>query len=198
MTNQPKKDITLIGRNQLITEDQLYSYMYKSLKWTDRLKKEMTSDFIKKHTCKRELIYHPIWLIKTLVIADRKPFPPKKMPKMIFVDAVSGYRGLITKVPETTKQPIPAPNIITPDIDQTDIVKDYVHDVQKKQINRAYVLKKPDHKIIDSSLVYLPLWFVSVASGEFSKQFVLNANTGESEAFMSQLWTSGEWLNVAK
>src|SRR5690625_3648807 len=175
--------ITIMGNNILISQNALMKHIYKSLKWSLKIKKNVNVEFVKRHIDKKELLYHPIWLAKTLVIADRKPFPPKKTPNMIFVDAVSGYRGLISTIPETVKADINIEKLVHSKITSNDVLK-YFKDVQTSQINRSYILKKPKHKIIDFFLVYLPLWKGKVSSQLFETDFIINANTGDSEDHM--------------
>lgn len=191
-----KRTITLLGSNKLISEDKLYLYMYKALKWSQKMNKEINSTFLKNHITDKELFYHPLWIAKTLVIAARRPFPPKKIPKMIFVDAISGYRGMLSTVPETVSIHVKPEHLTNIGIIEED-VKKYIKDVQEKQINRSYVLKKPDHKLIELSLVYLPLWRVNVKSDMLNKEFIINANTGESEEYMVTFWQENKWMRIS-
>lgn len=191
-----KRTITLLGSNKLISEDKLYLYMYKALKWSQKMNKEINSTFLKNHITDKELFYHPLWIAKTLVIAGRRPFPPKKIPKMIFVDAISGYRGMLSTVPETVSIHVKPEHLTNIGIIEED-VKKYIKDVQEKQINRSYVLKKPDHKLIELSLVYLPLWRVNVKSDMLNKEFIINANTGESEEYMVTFWQENKWMRIS-
>lgn len=191
-----KRTITLLGSNKLISEDKLYLYMYKALKWSQKMNKEINSTFLKNHITDKELFYHPLWIAKTLVIAGRRPFPPKKIPKMIFVDAISGYRGMLSTVPQTVSIHVKPEHLTNIGIIEED-VKKYIKDVQEKQINRSYVLKKPDHKLIELSLVYLPLWRVNVKSDMLNKEFIINANTGESEEYMVTFWQENKWMRIS-
>lgn len=191
-----KRTITLLGSNKLISEDKLYLYMYKALKWSQKMNKEINSTFLKNHITDKELFYHPLWIAKNLVIATRRPFPPKKIPKMIFVDAISGYRGMLSTVPETVSIHVKPEHLTNIGIIEED-VKKYIKDVQEKQINRSYVLKKPDHKLIELSLVYLPLWRVNVKSDMLNKEFIINANTGESEEYMVTFWQENKWMRIS-
>ncbi|MEC5424795.1 hypothetical protein QGM71_15015 [Virgibacillus sp. C22-A2] len=193
-----REDIVLLGSNTLIQEENLCKYMYKTLNWSMKVKKGINTDFLKRNIHSKELIYHPIWLAKLLVIADRKPFKPKKIPMMCFVDAVSGYRGLLTTVPKTTDHPIGSTKVIAPRIDKSEEVQKYIKDIQHTQINRSYVLKKPEHKIVEKFLVHLPIWKVQVEEGSFKKVFMINANTGESEEYMSDQWKTEKWINNRK
>ncbi|MFC4557645.1 hypothetical protein ACFO3D_05410 [Virgibacillus kekensis] len=186
--------IGVIGKKEKITERDIYPHMYKALKWRTRINKSITEEYLNEHTVSKALFYHPIWLAKILLIARRPPFPPKKIPNMIFVDAVSGYRGLISSIPGTVIQEVDPQPLISPKINEQDAVKRYVEDVQINQINRSYVLKKPEYDLRDLSLVYLPLWRVKVESDLLTKEFTINANTGESEEYMSSLWDSNKLL----
>src|SRR5690625_2693860 len=191
------KKITIIGNNILIGQNALMKHIYKSLKWSLKIKKNVNVDFIKRYIDKKELVYHPIWLAKTLVVADRKPFSPKKTPNMIFVDAISGYRGLISTIPETIKADINIEKIVHSKITSNDVLK-FIKDVQTSQINRSYILKKPKHEIVDYFLVYLPLWQGKIISHLFETDFIINANTGDSEDYMAKLWDSKETLEIKR
>jgi|SRR5690625_1085827 len=180
--------LTVMGNHNLIDQEALYTHIYKSLKWTVRLRGNINKEFVRRNTTNTALKYHPIWLAKTLVIADRKPFAPKKTPNMVFVDAISGYRGIISKIPETAEVKVHKNQVISANIIDDNAIVDYIRDVQVKQINRSYVLKKPRHEIVEYFLVYLPLWIGKVSSQEMVKEFTINANTGESEEYMASLW----------
>lgn len=190
------EEIILLGNNQLILEDNLHSYMYKALKWSEKLRKNVNRPFLKKHMTNKELVYHPLWIAKTLVLAGRHPFPPKKIPKMVFVDALSGYRGMLSTVPETSTLKVTSNQLIEADIFEEE-AKKYIIDVQEKQINRSYVLKKPDHQLVDISLHYLPLWKTTVKSTIFNKDFIINANTGESEEHMGKFWADRNRMKIS-
>lgn len=183
-----KEKLTVMGSHNLIDQEALYTHIYRSLKWTIRIRGNINKEFVRSNTTNVALMYHPIWLAKTLVIADRKPFSPKKTPNMVFVDAISGYRGIVSKVPETADVKVHKNQIVSANINDDNAIVNYIKDVQTKQINRSYVLKKPRHKIIEYFLVYLPLWMGKVSSHELNKEFTINANTGESENYMASLW----------
>lgn len=191
-----RKQITILGHPKQISEDQLNRYIFKSLGIMTKVKNKVNQHFLEQHVKRKELLYHPMWLAKILVIADRKPFPPKKIPKMCFIDAISGYRGLLTTVPSTSKkdEPFRTSFVISPEIKEPDEVKRYIKDVQEKQINRSYILKKPEHQLIEYDLVYLPLWKVQMKSSTLTKDFYINANTGESEEYLAKQWKSKRWL----
>jgi len=190
-----KKTITLLGKNKLISHDRLYFHMYKALKWSEKLKRNVNSSYLKRNMTNQELFYHPLWIAKTLVIAGRSPFPPKKIPKMIFVDAISGYRGMLSTVPDMVDIDVKPKELNEVGITVEEAEK-YIKDVQEKQINRSYVLKKPDHQLVELSLVHLPLWKVIVKSDVVNKEFIINANTGESEEYMGNFWQESKWMRI--
>lgn len=187
------KIIQRIG-NKLISETVLYKSIYKSLRVKEKINKSVNIDYIRKNMTEKELIYHPFWIAKNLVIAERPPFPSKKMPNVIFIDAVSGYRGLFSKIPSIIKEEVRGDNLAPLRIKQEEEVKKYIKNVQEKQINRSYILKKPLHEVKEVSLVYLPIWKVKVEGDEIDETFYINGNTGESERFMSERWKSGKDL----
>ncbi|GAA0428053.1 hypothetical protein GCM10008983_00370 [Lentibacillus halophilus] len=186
------KEISIIGDNQLIDNNDLGYYVYKSLRMSTKLKNGITVERLRSNIFHTELIFHPMWLAKLLVIADRKPFPSKEIPMIGFVDAVSGYRGLSSSL-KTNKYSIDPANMIAPKIEEYDDVTRYIQDVQHRQINRSYVLKKPNHKIVDYFLVYLPLWKVKLSGDLLPDSRIINAITGESETYLSDQWGTDKW-----
>ena len=174
-----------------ISEKALYRAMYKSLGIKVKMNKTITPEHLKSHTTAKTLIHHPFWMVKSMVLADRPPFPPRKIPRMIFVDAVSGYRGIFSHVPPVTEEE--AGEKVDPYIMEEDLQK-YVDDVRKRQIDKQYMLKKPRHETVETSLAYLPVYEVKVESAEVDETFHINANTGESEGFLSERWRSGKDL----
>lgn len=70
----------------------------------------------------------------------------------------------------------------------------YIKNVQRKQINRSYVLKKPLHEVKEISLIYLPIWKVKVKGNNIKEALYINGNSGESEKFMSERWKNGKDL----
>jgi len=191
-----KTTITMLGKKEIISGEKLYLYLYKSLKWSDKMKKDINRNNLKKHVTSKELFYHPLWIAKTLIIAERFPFPPKKIPRMIFVDAISGYRGMLSTVPHTTEVKLEKSQMIKNRITEEQVHK-YIKDVQEKQINRSYILKKPKHRMIELTLVYLPLWRVNVHSDIIKKEFIINANTGESEEYMVRFYEKNKQMYIS-
>lgn len=191
-TVQHTEDLQRIGTKN-ISHQLLVKSIYKSLGMKTKLNKNITPAYIEHHIQSKQLIYHPIWMVKNMVLAGRPPFPPKKIPRVIFVDAVSGYRGLFSHVPHLRTEKQSAGEVITHQIDETSLEK-YISDVQAKQINRAYLMKKPRHVREGTTLAYLPIWKVSVKSDLVNHVFFINANTGENEQFMSDRWKSGKNL----
>lgn len=186
--------IDLVGNEALISQNEVYQHVYKAAGIKARLHRTIDKKYFQQHAEVCELIYHPFWIAKTLVIADRPPFPPRKQPNMIFVDAVSGYRGVFSKVPPIRTEQIDQSKRIQALISDKADAERYVKNVQEKQINRSYILKKPRHEIRDITLTYLPLWKVTVRSGLINETYYINGNTGESEKFMAERWQSGNDL----
>jgi hypothetical protein len=182
------KRIDRIGNNN-ITDEVLYKSIYKSMGWMRRFNKMSKPSSIQEQVIRRELFYHPFWIVKNLVIAERPPFPPRKMPNIIFIDAVSGYRGLFTTIPPMQEEEVEIERLVAPEISE-EVLDKYIRNVQHKQINRSYILKKPLHEVKEVSLVYLPIWKVQVKGEIGPETFYINANTGESEKFMSERWKS--------
>jgi len=112
---------------------------------------------------------------------------------MIFVDAVSGYRCIFSHVPAIREEEADADQIIAPYIMEEDVHK-YAKDVRKKQIDKQYLLKKPDDEVLETSLVYLPIFKVVIESNEVDGTFYINAITGEHEKYLSERWNDGKDL----
>lgn len=184
--------IKRIGKTH-ISEKELYQSIYKSLGMKARLNKTINADYLKKNTTSATLLYHPFWMVKNLVLADRPPFPPKKIPRMIFIDAVSGYRGIFSHVPPVSEEAVDEEKIVEALI-REEAVDQYAEDVRAKQIDKQYLLKKPRHEALETALVYLPIHKVVVESAEVNKTFYINGNTGESEQFLSERWKNGKDL----
>ena len=188
------KELLILGNPKPFSEEQLCRYMYKSLKLWTKWKREINESYLREHIKQIKLVYHPMWVAKLLLLADRKPFPPKKIPRMCFVDAVSGYRGLLSAVHPTTTIDVGFnEGIVIKSKITEQSVKKYIKDVQERQINRQYVLKKPEHRIVDYFLVHLPLWKIKVESDLLKKEFIINGNPGESEEFLASQWTTSKW-----
>jgi|SRR5690625_2517097 len=179
--------------NKTISDNILYKSIYKSIGMKGKFNNTLNPDYIRDHLAEKELNYHPFWIVKNLVVAERPPFPSKKMPNVIFIDAVSGYRGLFSKIPPITDENVETEILTTLRINKEDVNK-YIENVQDKQINRSYILKKPIHKVKEVTLVYLPIWKAKVKSDEIRETFYINGNTGDSEKFMSDRWKNGKDL----
>jgi hypothetical protein len=140
----------------------------------------------------QELIYHPLWLGKVLTLADRPPFPPKQIPNAAFVDAVSGYRGVLERIPEVSPGANDDGRQVKPVINTEHQAKRYVQAVMHT-VNRGYVLKKPQHQLVSLELLYLPLWKVTAEVPE-RRVVHVNAVTGDPETYMARQWQSPDWL----
>ncbi|MGM8215394.1 hypothetical protein ACLIA0_07440 [Bacillaceae bacterium W0354] len=193
MRHKKKLQIKRIGHSE-ITKENVYRYIYKGLPFTNRLNKQINVNYLKNNSEQCQLIYHPFWLAKTVIVAERPPFPPRKTPNMIFVDAVSGYRGVFSSVPVIQKVEVNGDELRKLVINQEEEVKKYIEDVQQKQINRSYILKKPLHELHDLFLAYLPIWKVNIKLDTINKIYYVNGNTGELENFMANRWESREDL----
>src|SRR5699024_9370415 len=103
------------------------------------------------------------------------------------------YRGIFSHVPVLTDEEAGEGQIVAPYIMEEDLHK-YAEDVRKKQIDKQYLLKKPGHETVETTFVYLPIYEVKVKSSEVDRTFYINANTGESEQFLSERWRDGKDL----
>ncbi|WP_150462143.1 hypothetical protein [Nesterenkonia ebinurensis] len=146
----------------------------------------------------RKLIHHPIWLAKILSYADRPPFPPKVRPNVVFIDAVSGYRGVMETIPPL-RDPLgdddAAAHQSALKITTAEQTRPYIKAVLDK-VDRSYMMKKPRHSIEEITLVYLPLWRVKLDLAEGPDELIINANTGEPETYMADQWSASSWLSL--
>jgi hypothetical protein len=142
----------------------------------------------------QELLYHPLWLGKVLTLADRPPFPPKRVPNAAFVDAVSGYRGVLERIPDVNYGACDGGQQVKAVIDTEQKARRYVQAVLHT-VNRGYVLKKPRHQLASLELLSMPLWRVTVEVPERRVLYV-NAVTGEPETYMARQWESTKWLSL--
>lgn len=191
--------MTLIGRQekyieqlgeQTVEAHELPGFIKKSLGIKGKFNPGVSERAIKDDIHTAEVIYHPMWIVQNTVVATRRPFKPKRIPHIIFVDAVSGYRGLLSTVPYISETAVEKDKIISHIID-AQAVEHYIKDVQNNQIDRSYVLKKPGHERSEPRLVHLPLWKVEMKGRSGREIHYINANTGDSEDFMSSRWASG-------
>lgn len=165
--------VTAIG-NSLLSEEQTRAKMRR------RYRRSSTG------TSKGELLLHPMWLAWTEVIAARPPFRPVVRPAVIFVDAVSGYRGQLSAVPHTQELDRDVGTVQQARVRDEKQARELVRDVQTQQIDRSYVLRKPRHEIRRLEMLYLPLWrFDPGGGGEVA---VINAVTGDDEAYLASRW----------
>jgi len=127
-----------------------------------------------------------MWIARAEVIADRPPFRPVVRPTVIFVDAVSEYRGQLTTVPHTQEVDPGRATVNRARIRDEQRARELVQDVQAQQINRSYVLRKPRHEIRGLDLLFLPLWRFD--PGEGGDSAVINAVTGADESYLASRW----------
>ncbi|KGP91811.1 hypothetical protein N780_15665 [Pontibacillus chungwhensis BH030062] len=185
-------NVTILGEEK-IQETDLPTSIYKSVKPTLRWNRNFSQKTVQEGMIKKERVYHPMWIVKLLVIADRKPFKSKVTPNMVFIDAISGYRGLFPSIPPTAQKQVNSSDVKKAVISKDDLFTRYLPDVQDKQINRNYVLKKPRYEIKEAELVYVPLWEVELHTPFLTKSYYINGNTGESEELMLELTQSNTW-----
>lgn len=197
MENSHRKIKIITGEGKQVTSNDLVKLILRNLSWRQKLNPKVTNDMVAGSISSRKIHYQPFWIAKVLVFASRHPFPPKTAPYVVFVDAVSGYRGLMSHVPHIQEiMPLEDAIIIEPVIDQPEDALRYVFDVQYKQINRLYLLKKPEQKVKEIGLYHLPFWRVSVRNDYYSKDFMFNANTGENESYLMSIWDKGELVKL--
>lgn len=136
------------------------------------------------------LVLRPMWIAATKVIADRPPFRPRVQPQTIFIDAVSGYRGLLEKPPPARRVTLDPrdpsldgiPCTLLPRRLSRSRAEELVGDVQRRQIDRSYALRKPRHALLGLELMLLPLW--RFEPGGDAPAGTVNALSGDDESFL--------------
>lgn len=182
----------VIDGNQVLSEKTLLAGIRKGLGLAHR--RRFRAWQVQEAILSKSEVHHPIWLAKIVTYADRPPFRPKSTPNVVFVDAVSGYRGVLEMIPTLNEivhvdAERPAPVIDTPER-----AHPYVRAVLST-VDRRYALKKPRHEVKELTLVNLPLWRVRLDL-EGGKEIILNANTGEPEKYLSSQWERRAWLDM--
>jgi hypothetical protein len=132
-----------------------------------------------------QLLLHPMWIAWSDVLADRPPFRPVVRPSVIFVDAVSEYRGLLASVPHTQVLGAGPAQVHRATVPR-DRAGDLVSDVQQSQINRSYLLRKPRHEVRRLELLHLPVWRFDPGDGTSPAH--VNAVSGADESYLAGRW----------
>lgn len=158
--------------------------IYRNLSLRERLNRKIDIDYISKNIVEKKFYYHPFWVAKLLVIAERKPFSPKVTPQMVFIDAITGYRGILSSVPYVKEDDVDSIDLMKPFISSEERVQKYIIDIQINQINNLYMIKKPIYETKDVALHYIPFYKVQVKSPLINKELLLNVNTGEHEDYL--------------
>lgn len=193
MDDSPGTTITptgTIGPQMTLGPDALLKAVRQSLGFKGWRWRRLTD--LRQAVTDQELIYHPLWLGKVLTLADRPPFQPKRVPNAAFVDAVSGYRGVLERIPEVDHATHDDGRQVKPLINTEQQAERYVQAVMHT-VDRGYVLKKPQHQLASLELLHLPLWKMTVEAPEQRVVYV-NAVTGEPETYLARQWASGAWL----
>lgn len=132
-----------------------------------------------------DLLLHPMWIAWSDVLAERPPFRTAVRPSVIFVDAVSEYRGLLASVPHT--QVLDGREVQVHRATVTRVrARELVTDVQQSQINRTYLLRKPRHELRRLELSHLPVWRFDPRGGE--PVAYVNAVSGADESYLAGRW----------
>lgn len=126
-----------------------------------------------------QYVLHPFWFIKVAAYADRLPFSPKLRRHVLYIDAVTGERGLTDRFPEIEKKTRTGKKIVPPLLKDED-VKQMTEELIENLILRTYLLKRPRIEVAGRELVYLPHYQVrvNVRDGEIHSLSV-NALSGE-------------------
>jgi len=120
-------------------------------------------------------VFHPFWFIKAVSYADRIPFPPKVRRYVIYIDAVSGERGLTDRFPQIEQQTAGIHTVRSPQLIK-DNIKPLVDDLVESLILRRYLLKRPTVEVMDPELIYLPFYYVRIkVTAETIHIFSVNA-----------------------
>lgn len=149
-----------------------------------------------------QLILHPLWICRAEVVADRPPFAPVVRGAQVFVDGVSEYRGLLASLQPVRPVQVDAERdgdgpasgtawwgerrvVVHPAAVDRERALELVRDVQLRQINRSYALRKPRHRVVDLDVHHLPLWRFATTEGPPA---TVNAVTGADEAYLASRW----------
>ena len=182
----------VIGGEEPLDEEAILAGAHRGLGMLRRLR--VSRGRLRSADASMRLVHHPMWLAKVVSYADRPPFPAKAKPNVVFVDAVSGYRGVLETMPALTKLVPAGHDTPEPVVASEPDARRYVAAVLRR-VDRSYLLKKPRHVIRDLTIAFLPLWHVRVDL-DGGIECVVNGNTGEPETYMASLWGSREWLDV--
>lgn len=79
-----KMTVKQIGERQVVTEDNLHQFIYKNIGLKNKLKTKVNKEYVKQQLADYDLIYHPMWLAKTIVIAERPTISSKKIAQYHF------------------------------------------------------------------------------------------------------------------
>src|SRR5699024_4853490 len=82
-----------------ITGEGLYKAANQAMGCKTSVNRKVGIRYIQDNLVGETVIYHRIWLVESVIVAARPPFRPKTIPRIIFVDGVSGYRGVFSHVP---------------------------------------------------------------------------------------------------
>lgn len=126
-----------------------------------------------------QYVFVPFWFIKVASYADRIPFPPKVRRYVIYIDAISGERGLTDRFPRTEERDAGEYRVRSPYMKE-DTIKPMVDDLVESLILRRYLLKRPSVEVMDPELVYLPHYYVRVRTAdEAIRMYAVNALSAE-------------------
>ena len=187
-----RADVPVIGGEHPLSDAALAKGVRSAL--GTRRRRQLTSAALSVSISSRTLLHHPMWLAKILTAADRPPFKPKVTPNVVFVDAVSGYRGVLEVVPGLSAAVPDDATGLAPVIRTADEAGGYVQAVLRK-INRNYLVKKPRHTVDDLFLAFLPIWKVELDL-DGATQVYINGNNGEPETYLAAQWGTDAWLDV--
>ena len=124
-------------------------------------------------TVEINLCYKKIYFLKVLALASRVPFPPKKVPYVIFYDPETREGGITYEVPESEQIEVDEQLVRQTEFSLEDFEKEQPALIEK-YILKQYLLKRPEIELRGSDELYLPYY-----SCRFEGQEILfNAATG--------------------
>ena len=121
-----------------------------------------------------ELCYKKMYFLKMLALAARTPFPPKKVPYVLFFDSRIGVGGPTPGVPEYKMTEVPD-EAVYPDVYDRKGFEAKYDELINKFILKQYLLKRPELKKEGSDEIYLP-YYKCTYNG---REVFINAGTGK-------------------
>jgi hypothetical protein len=123
--------------------------------------------------------YYPFWFIKAEAYADRSPFSPKLRRHVLYIDAMTGDRGLTNQFPKIEQKSKTKIDVLSPRFNK-EKVDNLINELVEDFILRPYLLKRPTVKIVGKELIYLHYYLVNVKTkSDVRYSLSVNSLSGE-------------------